>query len=339
MQNKILMKIKDSQSNLEKIKAELARSKARLNQFKTDLQQIQDMKANISFIMPVYNAADTIEESVDSIFNGNFTDGDELIIVNDGSTDDTEKVLEKLSQKYLSIKIFHSPQNQGGAAARNTAVSNAKYSIIFCLDSDNILVARSVPKLKKFMLTSGADVAVFREKRFFIGRIENYAEGNKWEFKDITTWADALKTHIVPGASGNYMFTKESWMRAGGYPEFTGYDTHGFGFRQLATGAKMVSMPDSYYYHRQGWESYYIRYSKEHNISLEMAKVLLPFKHLIAEKDISYIWGEGKETWYSEVLESRPITSSIEGTPCYPSELFYPSWGDISAPVLPAVIT
>ncbi|EGK86117.1 glycosyl transferase family 2 [Microcoleus vaginatus FGP-2] len=338
MQKEIPIKIKDSQSNLEKIKAELARYQARLNQFQTHIQQIQARKANISFIMPAYNCADTIEESINSIFNGNFTDGDELIIVNDGSTDHTAKVLEKLRRNYPSIKVFHHPQNRGGAPARNMAVSHVKHSIIFCLDSDNILVPGTVPKLKEFMFTSGADVAVFKEKRFFTERIENYAEGNKWEFKDITTLDDALKTHIFPGASGNYMFTKKSWMRAGGYPELTGYDTHGFGLRQLATGAKMVSMPDSYYYHRQGWESYYIRYSKEHNISLEMAQVLLPFKHLISDQDISYIWGEGKEIWYSEVLESRPI-SLIESNPCYPSELFYPSWGDISPPVLPVVIT
>ncbi|MEY3866720.1 MAG: hypothetical protein RLZZ338_611 [Cyanobacteriota bacterium] len=332
------MKIEQSQSKLEKMKTELARSQNRLNQVNTDNQKNQDEKNNISFIMPAYNCADTIEESVDSIFNGNFTDGDELIIVNDGSTDDTEKVLEKLRRKYPSIKVFHHPQNRGGAPARNTAVKNATHLLIFCLDSDNILVPGSIPRLKEFMLTSGADVAVFREKRFFNKRIENYA-GVKWEFKDITTWADSLNTHIIPGASGNYLFTKQSWMRAGGYPEFAGgYDTHGFGLRQLATGTKMVSMPDSCYYHRQGWESYYIRYSKEHNISLKIAQVLFPFKHLIAEEDINYIWDEGKEIWYSELLESRPIRL-IEGTPCYPSKLFYPSWGDISAPVLPAVIT
>ena len=89
------MNIQKLQSKLEKIKTELARSQARLNQLNADNQKNQDEKNNISFIMPAYNCADTIEESVDSIFNGNFTDGDELIIVNDGSTDNTEKVLDK----------------------------------------------------------------------------------------------------------------------------------------------------------------------------------------------------------------------------------------------------
>ena len=76
------MNIQKLQSKLEKIKTELARSQARLNQLNADNQKNQDEKNNISFIMPAYNCADTIEESVDSIFNGNFTDGDELIIVN-----------------------------------------------------------------------------------------------------------------------------------------------------------------------------------------------------------------------------------------------------------------
>lgn len=51
---------------------------------------------NISFIMPVFNCQDTIEESVESIFQGNFTKGDEVIIVDDASTDNTLKVIKKL---------------------------------------------------------------------------------------------------------------------------------------------------------------------------------------------------------------------------------------------------
>ncbi len=64
-------------------------------------------KENISFIIPAYNCTDTLEESVDSIFNGNFEDGDEVIIVDDASTDDTPKIISNIKIKYpllISIK-------------------------------------------------------------------------------------------------------------------------------------------------------------------------------------------------------------------------------------------
>jgi FkbM family methyltransferase len=154
------------------------------------------------------------------------------------------------------------------------------------------------------MLASGADAAVFKELHFFRVEKENFT--GKWVFQPITTLSDCLSTNMVPGSCGNYMFTKESWRRSGGYPEFTGFDTHGFGIRQLATGTNIYALPNSYYYHRQGIESYYVRYSKTHNISLDIAQVVIPFIHLINEEDVNYIYGEGKDTWFAD-LEKRPI--------------------------------
>ncbi|MEZ2279041.1 MAG: FkbM family methyltransferase [Microcoleus sp.] len=307
------MYTQQSQDYLEKIKADLARSQFHVQQIKGSLERVdsheyvpnQIKEKNISFIMPAYNCADTIEESVDSIFNGNFTDGDELIIVNDGSTDNTEKVLEKLRRNYPSIKVLNHPQNRGGASARNTAVRNATHSIIFCLDSDNILVPGSVSKLKSFMLASGADVAVFKELHFFISEKQNVI--HKWVYKDLITLDVFFTGDPIPGASGNYMFTKESWVKAGGYPELAVcLDTHGFGFKQLATGAKMLTCQGLYYYHRQGIESYYVRDSKKHNLSQIMAQIITPFTYLINEEDVRYIYGEGKDTWFAD-LEKRPI--------------------------------
>lgn len=57
-------------------------------------------KEHISYCMPTFNSADTIAESVESIMDGNFEDGDEMIIVNDGSTDNTVKIVEGLKKKY-----------------------------------------------------------------------------------------------------------------------------------------------------------------------------------------------------------------------------------------------
>ena len=54
--------------------------------------------SKISFIIPAYNCADTLIESIESIFNGNFEVDDEVIIVNDASTDKTLEVINKLQK-------------------------------------------------------------------------------------------------------------------------------------------------------------------------------------------------------------------------------------------------
>jgi glycosyltransferase involved in cell wall biosynthesis len=269
--------------------------------------KVIDMNTNISFIMPAYNCAATVEESVKSIMDGNFQDGDELVIVNDCSTDNTESVLNDLKAKYPEIKIIKHTRNKGGAATRNTAIKNTQNQILFCLDSDNVLVPGSIQKLKAFMQNSGADVASFQELHYFKDDKDNIT--HKWIFKQgLITLADCLAGPVTPGASGNCMFTKESWIRAGRYPEFAGaLDAWGFGFRQLATGSKMIVMPQSFYHHRYGHESYWARESKNGQTSLTAIQIIIPFIDLINDKDVDYIMSrKGRDVWFTN-LEKRPI--------------------------------
>jgi len=256
----------------------------------------------ISFFIPVYNYEKYIKESVASIMDGNFEDGDELIIVNDGSTDNTAQTLEELKVKYPEIKIVTHNENKGGAVARNTAIKNAKHETLFCLDADNVLVSGSIKKLKQFMVDSGADVASFQELHYF--NKEGFT--GKRRFKEEITLKDYLCTTEVPGVSGNYMFTKSSWSKAGGYPEGNWLDTWGFGFRQAMAGFKIMVMPNSFYYHRHGHNSYWKREYKKGKVSLEALKILIPFLDLIDRRDVNYIMGKGRYVWF-EKLEKHPL--------------------------------
>lgn len=263
--------------------------------------------SSISFIMPAYNCCETVEESVNSIVNGNYCHRDEIVIVNDCSTDMTGNVLQTLKGKYPFITVLDHPRNKGGAAARNTAVEHAANPLIFCLDSDNILVPGSVCKLKEYLLTHGADIASFQELHYFKGDVAEVT--HKWVFREgLVSLADCLAGHIVPGASGNYMYTKQSWLWAGGYPEFAGaLDAWGLGFRQLATGAKMVVMPDSFYYHRYGHESYWVRDSRRGKVSMTALQIMIPFLELLYDGDVDYIMGRwGRQRWF-DCLDKRPL--------------------------------
>lgn len=266
--------------------------------------QVQPL--HVSFIMPAFNCESTIAESVESILVGNIEEGDELLIVDDGSTDRTPIVLQELSSRSSAIKVLSHPRNKGGGAARNTAVEHARHPLIFCLDSDNLLVPGSVRSLLDFFVCSGADAAAFGEIRYFRSSPQQITD--KWVLRTVPGLADYLSDFKIPGSSGNYLFTKESWVRADGYPEFAGaMDTWGFGLRQAATGSKIAVQPGSFYLHRSGYESYWVRQARQGNTDLLALQVMMPFLHLIDDCDADYVMSrKGRNSWLGN-LPRRPL--------------------------------
>ena len=93
------------------------------------------MRLKISIIIPAYNAADTIEECINSIESQDY-DNLEIIIVNDGSKDDTKIICEKLKLKYKNIVLI-SKENGGVSSARNIGISVATGDYIIFVDADD----------------------------------------------------------------------------------------------------------------------------------------------------------------------------------------------------------
>lgn len=263
----------------------------------------------VSFAVPAYNSEATLAEAVLSIVHGNFHDGDELLIVDDASTDGTPKLIQGLAAKFPAIKTLRHRYRKGSAAAgRNTAIEHSSHDLIFALDADNVLVEGSVDRLKERLKECQADAATFQEIRYFTRTFDDVEL--KWVFPaGEITLADALCSHLWPGPSGNYLFTKESWIRAGRYHEFIGggIDSWAFAIRQLATGSKMVVTPESHYFHRYGGETAHVRDVREGGIPRKALQVLLPFLDSLNDDDVDYIMGkEGRLTWFDN-LQERPL--------------------------------
>lgn len=87
----------------------------------------------VSIIMPAYNAANTITRSIECVLRQTFGDW-ELLIIDDGSTDDTRSVVERLLQE--RIKYFYQP-NQGASVARNNGLHSSAGEYVVFLDSDD----------------------------------------------------------------------------------------------------------------------------------------------------------------------------------------------------------
>jgi len=91
-----------------------------------------EIKENISAIIPAYNEAKNIGKVLDILKDCTFID--EIIVVNDGSTDQTSEVVKKASDKRL--RIIEHEQNQGKGAAMATGIQNSKNDLLLFLDSD-----------------------------------------------------------------------------------------------------------------------------------------------------------------------------------------------------------
>jgi teichuronic acid biosynthesis glycosyltransferase TuaG len=97
----------------------------------------------VSIIMPVFNAGQFIEQAVQSVLDQTYGNW-ELLIVNDGSTDDSLHVVQKFNDE--RIFIFHQA-NRGVSAARNAGLANMRGEFFCFLDADDILPPSvSIPK-------------------------------------------------------------------------------------------------------------------------------------------------------------------------------------------------
>ncbi len=263
----------------------------------------------ISFFIPVFNAAATISDAVTSILDGNFAEGDELLLVDDGSTDASVSVIGELADRYPHLRILRHSRNRGGGAARNTAVEASSHDLLFCLDADNVLLPNSVAPLKQYLLEHRADVASFQHIRYFSGSPSEIEE--TWTLPaGVFTPEQGLADTLSPGAGGNYLFTKSSWIRAGGYPDFAGaLDTWGFGIRQLLTGAKVMVLENSAYAHRRLPDSYFLRdaWSRRKSVSLRATQLLIPFFDQLDDRSIDYLLDKkSRYTWF-EQLDTHPL--------------------------------
>ena len=267
---------------------------------------------SISYIIPAYNCASSIEESLDSIINGNLCQGDEIVVVNDCSSDQTESILKKYYDIYPNvINLIKHSENQGGAAARNTAVRNSKNKLIFCLDSDNVLVPESVGLLKEYLIKSDADAAAFQELRYFQKKTTEIT--HKWIFRGgQVEFRDCIASVVVPISSGNYLYTKKSWKLVDGYPEFArALDAWGFGLRQVGYGQKLFVLENSYYLHRYGHQSYWKREHTNRSTSLLALEVLSPFLTRLDKSSIEYLKTEsGKNSWFDELV-NFPLKETV----------------------------
>ena len=104
----------------------------------------------VSVIMPCYNVEKYVGEAIESILNQTFTDF-EFIIINDGSTDDTSKIVRQYAKQDNRIKFIDNKKNRGFIATSNQCLDVATGEYVAKMDSDDISLPERLAKQVDFL--------------------------------------------------------------------------------------------------------------------------------------------------------------------------------------------
>lgn len=140
----------------------------------------------ISVIVPVYNVKPYLEKCVKSILNQSFNDF-EIILVDDGSTDGSADICDKLAKIDSKIKVIHK-ENQGLGMARNTGLENASGEYIYFIDSDDYIAENAFEELFKLIDNRLPDAIYFGMNKVINGIAEkggNIPKRLEYEGEDV----------------------------------------------------------------------------------------------------------------------------------------------------------
>lgn len=119
----------------------------------------------VTVVIPTFNRASTLERAIRSVLNQTMTDI-ELIIVDDGSTDNTKEVVDSICDNRIRyVRLSH---NSGGGTARNRGIGEAKGEFIAFQDSDDEWLPNKLETQLTVMKNSGAGACFCSKKQFSV---------------------------------------------------------------------------------------------------------------------------------------------------------------------------
>ena len=155
--------------------------------------------AIVSIIMPAFNAAHTLLESLRSVSQQDYPYW-ELLVVDDGSSDNTVELVREQAFADPRIKLLRQPFNQGVAAARNAGIAAAKGRYIAFLDSDDLWLPQKLSQQLKAMQENQALVSMTAYYRFTqIPKWQSTSTPPNW-----LDYASLLKGNAIGNLTGMY---------------------------------------------------------------------------------------------------------------------------------------
>ena len=200
----------------------------------------------ISVIISAYNAASTIRDTIEALLNQNYPKNKyEIIVVDDGSKDDTIKIVKS----YKKVRLIQQ-KHKGPAAARNLGAKKARGSILLFTDSDCIpsknWIRDMIEPLKNSEIVGVSGTYKTLNKESIVARFVGYEIARNHEMMKKQKYIDFVGSYSAA-------YRKDIFLKFGGFDESfpiaSGEDPE-LSFRIAKAGYKMVFQPKAYVYHR-----------------------------------------------------------------------------------------
>lgn len=245
------------------------------------------MKALVSVIVPTYNRANLIGQTLDSIISQTYSHW-ECIIVDDGSTDNTEEIISRYQDKDNRFRFYRRPEDRikGANACRNYGFENSRGEYIKWFDSDDLMHADFLEKQVQLLETE-------KELDFCVCLAQGFTEGtnDKTVFRaNRTPEEDVLTAYLT---KNHYFFTAcPLWRRsvllnkALFDEELSNSHETDFHFRMLSNNLKYVYKEDVLFSIRRGHQSITQDKSNEFTSHVSRFKFFLKAFKVVEESDI-----------------------------------------------------
>ncbi|HEU5013009.1 MAG TPA: glycosyltransferase family A protein [Roseiflexaceae bacterium] len=241
----------------------------------------------VSVIIPCYNYARFLPDAVASVLAQSSTAW-EVLIVDDGSTDDTLIVAQQL-QTVAPIRLLRQP-NGGPSAARNTGACHARAPLLLFLDADDMLAPEALQRMVK-ALHDAPDAS------FVSGAFQVFGNDNVyWPGLPVDLATLALDNTVLPAA----LVRRTAWEAVGGFdPAIQLYEDWDFWLRIVVKGGRGIVLPETLLYYRRHGPSLMAQ-SSTYGWS---ARAYIISKH-------QQLYGKQLARWADQYLTAHPLPAT-----------------------------
>ena len=200
----------------------------------------------VSIVVPAYNEGKNIAETIESLLRLDYPkDRLEIIVVDDGSTDNTYEVAKRYEGN--NVRVIRK-ENGGKSSALNVGIKNAKYDVIACMDADSIATGEALKALVSYIVDEGADAVT---PVMHVWKPKNIIEKFQWaEYILSNVMRRALDTlqaqYVTPGPFS--VFRRECFEKYGYFEENNITEDMEIAMRIQAKGGKIIHASDAIVY-------------------------------------------------------------------------------------------
>ncbi len=284
------------------------------------------INALVSIVMPAYNAGKYIGESIESVVRQTYPDW-ELLIVDDGSTDNTADVIKPYRLKDSRIKYFYQENSKQGAA-KNLAIKHSKGEYIAFLDADDLWLKDKL-QISMETISHSACSLLFTDCFIFDGAAPLNFSGVKTMgvgmavYEGRSALLSFLHYNKIPNLT--VVVKKEALLQAGGFTNKIVAEEYEMWLRLLANGAVFKSIASPLSCYRVHDESIT---AQDRHATLEIIEIIKVFakKHPDYKAEVQKIVREKIKHWlyYGHQRTPKNFRTLITGVFSVPlSTLFY----------------